>query len=234
MFYDYVAGAFHFGKYGSLGAAVTYHDAGKTEIKDEQGHTLGYMHSYGVAPAVNWSYRLFPFLGVGAGLAYAYEHLTDMEGGVQQQLLANAGVLYKPPVKGLTGGLALTNAGLNRKTGDASFPPPRALRLGLSYKIFSNDLNDLLVAADGSKLLMNFDDSFADELGQGVYSGGAEYIYAKMVAIRAGYYSDRAGDKKGMSLGFGFAYRGISFDYAMVPEGRVFLNRHRFGVGYVF
>ncbi len=183
---------------------------------------------------MNWSYSVFPFLGAGAGLAYAYEHLTDMEGGVQQQLLANAGLLYKPPLKGLTCGLAFTNAGLNRKAGGASFPPPRALRLGVSYKIFSNEINDLLVAADGSKLLMNFTDSLADELGQAVYSGGVEYVYAKMVAIRAGYYSDKAGDKRGMSLGFGFTYRGISFDYAMVPEGKVFDDRHRFGVGYVF
>lgn len=235
MFYDYVAGVFHFGRYGSLGAAVTYHDHGKSEIRDEQNRLLGYMHSYGIAPNVTWSYRVFPFLGVGAGFTYAYEHLTDQEGGVQQQPLFNAGVLYQPPLRGLRGGLAFTNLGVDRSNdGETSYPPPRAIRLGVSYKIISNDLNDLLVIADGAKLLVNFNDSLADELGQGVYSGGVEYVYAKMVAVRAGYYSEKVADKKGLSLGFGFAYRGVSFDYAMVPEGEVFKNRHRFGVGYAF
>ena len=242
MFYDYVAFAYNTGKYGTVCFDVIYNDAGKSDITDDQGRVLGVMHSYMAAPSLYWSYPVLKDLGVGAGLTYAYQHLTDLPGGTDQQLLFNGGVLYQTPLKGLSGGLAFTNVGPN-KTGtrvtegvetEVSWSPPRAVRLGVGYEILSTDLNDLTVAADGSKLLMNLDDGLGGEFRQGVYSGGAEYMYAKMVAVRAGYYSDREGEITGLTLGFGFAYKGLSFDYARVPEGDLFGDRHRFAVGYVF
>jgi len=242
MFYDYVSLTYRFGKFGTLGAALTYNDAGSTDALDEQGRSLGYkMRSYLVAPTVLWSYPIFPSLGVGAGITYVYEHLTDEN--VLQKPLANAGIFYRSPIKGLNGGVSFnylgtndtsTTSGDNDTQVENSYPPPRNVRLGVSYKVLSTDLNDLLATADGSKLLMNFDDSLADELGQGVYSGGAEYTYAKMVSVRTGYYWEKAGRIKGLTLGFGFAYHGFSFDYARVPEGEAFGDRHRFAVGYAF
>jgi hypothetical protein len=244
MFYDYVVFAHRAGNYGTFCFDVIYNDAGKSPGTDDQGRETGIMmHSYMTAPSLYWSYPLRKDLGVGAGLTYAYQHLADIPGGTDQQLLFNAGVLYQTPLKGLSGGLAFTNLGTN-KTGtrtteeeeevEVSWAPPRAVRLGLAYKVFSSDLNDLTVAADGSKLLMNLDDGLGGEFRQGVYSGGAEYMYAKMVAVRAGYYGDREGEIKGLTLGFGFAYKGLSFDYARVPEGEAFGDRHRFAVGYLF
>jgi hypothetical protein len=242
IFYDYAAFAYRAGKYGTVCFDVIYSDAGKSDITDENNRVLGQMHSYGAAPSLFWSYPLRNDLGVGAGLTYAYEHLTDLPGGIDQQLLFNGGVLYKTPLKGLSGGLAFTNLGTN-KTGmrvneeneeiEVSWPPPRTMRLGLAFKVLSTNLNDLTVAADGSKLLMNLNDRLSEEFGQAIYSGGAEYIYAKMVAVRAGYYRDRWGEITGLTLGFGFAYKGISFDYGRVPEGG-FGDRHRFAVGYIF
>ncbi len=243
IFYDYAAFAHRAGKYGTLCFDIIYSDAGKSDITDPEGRKIGVMHSYGAAPSLYWSYPVLKDLGVGVGLTYAYQHLTDLPGGVDQQLLFNGGVLYKTPLKGLSGGLAFNNLGTN-KTGtrvteekeeiEASWAPPRTMRLGLAYKVFSSDLNDLTVAADGSKLLMNLDDGLSEEFGQAVYSGGAEYTYAKMVAVRAGYYRDRWGEIKGLALGFGFAYKSLSFDYARVPEGELFGDRHRFAVGYIF
>jgi hypothetical protein len=244
MFYDYAAFAYRTGKYGTFGFDVIYHDVGKSEMTDEQGRETGIMmHSYGVAPSLYWSYPLRHDLGVGAGLTYAYQHLADIPGGVDQQLLFNGGILYRTPVKGLSGGFAFTNLGPNKTSARAdeeeeeagvSWPPPRTLRLGLAYKVFSNELNDLTAAADGSKLLMNLDDRLEDEFGQAVYSGGVEYVYAKIVAVRAGYYRDRWGAVNGLTLGFGFSYKGIAFDYGRVPEGEAFGDRHRFAVGYNF
>jgi hypothetical protein len=243
MFYDYVAFAYCTEGYGTFCVDAIYSDAGRSEITDVDENVLGVMHIYDVAPSAYWSYPVFGDLGVGAGLTYAYQHLADVPGGVDQQLLFNGGVLYRAPVKGLSGGFAFTNLGPNKaaaRTGEeeegtgVSWPPPRTLRLGLAYKAFSDELNDLTVAADGSKLLMNLDDRFEEELGQAVYSGGLEYVYAKIVAVRAGYYRDRWGAVRGLTLGFGFNYKGISFDYGRVPEGEVFGDRHRFAVGYQF
>lgn len=243
IFYDYVAFSYKTGKYGTFCTDIIYSDAGKSLITDEQSNEYGYMHSYGAAPSLYWSYPLSANLGVGAGVTYVYEHLTDLPGGVNDQILGNAGVLYKTPVKGLSGGLAFTNVGQNQSGTrlnennqqiEVSWPPPRTVRLGVGYKVLSTDLNDLTAVGDMSKLLMNFNEGFGDELGQAVYSGGAEYIYAKMVAVRAGYYFDKAGEIKGLTLGFGFSYKNLSFDYARVPEGEAFGDRHRFAVGYLF
>jgi hypothetical protein len=244
IFYDYVAFAYRAGRYGTVSFDVVYSDAGKSPVTEEQGRETGIMmHSYGVAPSLSWSYPVLKNLGVGAGVTYAYEHLADIPGGIDQQVLCNAGVLYQAPLPGLSGGLAFTNLGTNKTAKrvnakgeiiEGNWPPPRTMRLGLAYKVLTTELNDLTVAADGSKLLMNLDDPLSEELGQAVYSGGAEYVYAKMVAVRAGYYRDRWGEITGLTLGFGFAYRDLSFDYARVPEGEAFGDRHRFGVGYRF
>jgi hypothetical protein len=243
MFYDYAAFAYRTGKYGTVCFDVIYSDAGTSDMTDRQKRVLGVMHIYDVAPSAYWSYPVRKDLGVGGGLTYAYQHLADIPGGVDQQLLFNGGILYRAPIKGLSGGLAFTNLGPNKTSARAdekeeeagvSWPPPRTLRLGLAYKVFSNALNDLTAAVDGSKLLMNLDDRLEDELGQAVYSGGVEYVYAKIVAVRAGYYRDRWGAVNGLTLGFGFSYKGIAFDYGRVPEGEAFGDRHRFAVGYTF
>lgn len=241
VFYDYVAFSYRTGRFGTLAADIIYSDVGKIPRTNERGEEIGQMHAYSAAPSVYWSYPLRPDLGVGGGLTFAYEHLTDDD--IQQQLLFNAGAYYRTPLRGLTTGVAFTNLGTNQ-TGtrpgenneevEVSWPPPRTLRLGVGYNVFSNDLNDVTVLADMSKLLMNLDDGLGDEFGQAVYSGGAEYVYAKMVAVRAGYYRDKAGEITGLTLGFGFTYRGFSFDYARLPEGELFKDVNRFGVGYAF
>lgn len=243
MFYDYAAFAYRTGRYGTLCVDVIYSDAGRSEITDQDNRVLGVMHIYDVAPSAYWSYPVLKDLGVGVGFTYAYQHLADVPGGVDQQLLFNGGVLYRTPLQGLSGGLAFTNLGPNKaaartheeeSTAGVSWPPPRTMRLGLAYEIFSDRLNDLTAAVDGSKLLMNLDEHLEDELGQAVYSGGLEYVYAKMVAVRAGYYRDRWSAVNGLTLGFGFNYKGIAFDYGRVPEGEAFGDRHRFAVGYYF
>jgi hypothetical protein len=243
IFYDYVAFAYGTGKYGTLCFDVIYSDVGRSDITDPDKRVVGQMHIYDVAPSLYWSFPLAEDLGLGGGLTYAYEHLADVPGGIDQQLLFNGGLIYRGPLKGLSGGLAFTNLGANKRPARASeeereaevgWPPPRAVRLGLAYEVFSDELNALTVAADGSKLLMNLDDSAEDEFSQAVYAGGLEYVYARIVAVRAGYYRDRWGAVNGLTLGFGFSYRGMAFDYGRVPEGEAFGDRHRFAISYYF
>jgi hypothetical protein len=223
---------------------VIYSDAGKSTRTDDQGRELGTIHSYMAAPSVYWAYPIREDLGLGAGITYAYEHLTDAQGGTDQQILFNVGALYRTPLRGLSCGLAFNRLGPNKSATrysetenseiDVSFAPPRVVRFGVAYNVLSTDLNDLTAIADGSKLLMNLDDGIGTEFAQGVYSGGIEYVYAKMIAVRGGYYYDKYGVIKGLTLGFGFSYKGLSFDYSRVPEGEFFKDQNRFAVGYQF
>jgi len=242
FFFDYVAGGWSIGKGGRLGASIAYHNSGRVETTDPQGAPLGTLHLYHVAPSVYWGYPLFARLGIGVGLTYAYEHLSDRAGGVNRDLLASAGALYRTPLPGFQIGLAFSGLGPNIQadargsgvTNAYNSRPPRTARLGLAYYAVSNDLNDLLVTADGAKLLINLNDHLDDELGQAVYSWGAEYVYAKMIAVRAGYYLEKTGVVEGLTLGIGVTYRGFTFDYARIPEGELFQNQNRFSFGYGF
>jgi hypothetical protein len=247
MFQDYVAGTYRT-KYGTVAGSVNYFNMGKTEWLNDAGEFLGYIHSYGIAPSVYWSYPLRTDLGLGAGFTYVYQHLSDQAGGSLGSPLVNLGVFYKTPLKGLNAGLAFNNLWTDRKEENQTFAAPRQARLGLSYKIISNDKNDLLVAGDMSKLLMNFKEfevgdegvvsseetfDFTRELSQSVYAGGVEYTFAKMVSVRGGYYYDFYGVSKGMTLGVGFNYRGLGFDYSRVDQGN-YGDLNRFGVSYNF
>lgn len=243
MFMDYIAGAYKT-KYGSFGVSVNYNNMGKSEWTDDQGTFLGYLHSYGIAASGYWSYPLRSDLGLGVGFTYAYQHLTDIEGGSLGRPFVSFGALYKTPLKGLDAGLAFNHMWTDRKTDGLTYPAPRQARLGVSYKVLSTEKNDILVAADMSKLLTNFKEAetedaepsfdFSREISQAVYSGGLEYTFAKMVSVRGGYYYDFYGVLKGMTLGVGFSYRGFGFDYSRIPEGDLFGEQNRFGVSYSF
>lgn len=242
MFMDYVAGSFRT-RYGTFALAVNYLNAGKSDRADDQGQITGTIHSYYADPSLFWSYEVLPNLGVGAGLTYAYQHLTDEKGGTADTPLASVGVLYRTPLKGLNAGLAANNLWADEKRGEASYQPPRQGRLGVSYLAISNEKNDLLVAADVSKLLMNFREKskttekavfdIGTEICEAVYTGGVEYTYAKIISVRTGYYYDFYGEMTGLTLGAGIAYRKIGFDYARIPEGG-FGEQNRFGVNFVF
>lgn len=242
FFFDYAAAAWSIGKYGRMGASLSYHNSGQVELTDPQGFPLGTMHVYHIAPALYWAYPFTSGLALGAGLTYAYERLAARAGGTKRNLLASAGVLYRTPVRGLYFGCAFTGLGPNISSRTAEGDdvdifksrPPRTVRVGWSYRAISSQLNDLLVTADGAKLLINLDDHLDDELGQAVYCGGVEYVYAKIIAVRAGYYADKTGAVEGLTLGVGVAFRGFSFDYARIPEGELFQNQNRFSLGYTF
>jgi hypothetical protein len=239
MYYDYVAFAHPTEKYGTFAFSTVFLDAGTSDRTDEQGRVLGTIHSYFFAPWFSWGYPLLPSLSVGASYRIAYQHLSDDPGATDTAHLFDFGILYKTPLPRLDLGVSFSNIGPSKTRTTSSekeqkIPMPRMLRTGVSYKILEDDLNDLLATFEMSKLLMNLGDGFSDELAQAVYSGGGEYWYADIVAVRAGYYYDKAGEITGINLGFGVSYYGFSFDYARVHEGDLFRDNHRFTVGYKF
>lgn len=239
MYYDYAAFAHPTEKYGTFAFSTVFLDAGESDRTDEQGRVLGTIHSYFFAPWFSWGYPLLPSLSVGASYRIAYQHLSDDPGASDTAHLFDFGMLYNTPVPKLNLGLSFSNIGPSKERATSSdntrkIPMPRMLRAGVSYKILEDDLNDLLATFETSKLLMNLNDGFSTEMAQAVYSGGAEYWYADIVAVRAGYYYDRYGEIKGINLGFGVSYYGLSFDYARVHEGDLFRDNHRFTVGYKF
>lgn len=70
----------------------------------------------------------------------------------------------------------------------------------------------------------------------GIISGGAEYWYSDMFALRAGYYWDKPGKVTFLSLGAGIQYSLYRFDFSYISadEGHPLANTMRFSLSIGF
>jgi len=77
---------------------------------------------------------------------------------------------------------------------------------------------------------------FSNELREIILNTGVEYIYNKMFALRAGFIYDREGDVMIPTVGFGFIYKGLGFDFAYTggAEGHPLANTMRYSLRYEF
>ena len=70
-----------------------------------------------------------------------------------------------------------------------------------------------------NKLLVGVDDGFKEELKQLVLNGGAEFVYANILALRAGYIYDQEGDIKTVTFGIGLSpVSTFNFDFSYIPS----------------
>ena len=78
--------------------------------------------------------------------------------------------------------------------------------------------------------------SFKNELREIIYNMGVEYVYDNMFALRAGFIYDQEGDVMNPTIGFGFIYRGLGFDFAYTggKEGHPLANTMRYSLRYEF
>ena len=51
-------------------------------------------------------------------------------------------------------------------------------------------------------------------------SGGVEVRYSDEIAGRIGYYDDPLGQIKDMTYGLGLTWKGLSLDYASIPQAK--------------
>ncbi len=78
--------------------------------------------------------------------------------------------------------------------------------------------------------------SISNELRELVYNMGLEYIYNNMFALRGGLIYDESGDVMNPTVGFGFIYRGLGFDFAYTggKKGHPLTNTMRYSLRYEF
>ncbi|MCF7832579.1 MAG: PorV/PorQ family protein [Candidatus Marinimicrobia bacterium] len=77
---------------------------------------------------------------------------------------------------------------------------------------------------------------FSNELREIILNTGIEYVYNKMFALRAGFIYDQEGDVMSPTIGFGFIYKGLGFDFAYTggAEGHPLANTMRYSLRYEF
>jgi hypothetical protein len=122
----------------------------------------------------------------------------------------------------ITIGASMLNLGSMSKLKNDKSVLPATFRAGVSYTSPLTDQFDLLAAADGAK-------TFNDQKIH--LNAGAEVVYDKQIALRAGYQTGFY--IKYFSAGIGIHYGIIKVDYAFVPMTQAFGSTHTFSLSFL-
>ena len=214
---------------GTFQFDVTYLSYGKSQAVSEDQQDLGEFSSYELSPSASIGFRFLKNLGVGLTVKYVRidlapeDLLQDQSGsgsGTGNSWAFDLGALYR--TERLRAGAVVSNLGPDITFIDAeqSDPLPRTLRGGVAYDFMRSELAEVRGGVEIEQSMVNWD-------RDPVYHLGAEFVYNRMFALRAGYLNDNDGAVKGISAGFGFSYDRISFEYANVPQAESLDRPHR-------
>lgn len=211
-------------------------------MKDKFGVSLGFM--YGMNPAYDvtngsgsvtgtfkpadmhlsagLSWRLLPFLSIGADIGYASSRLAaEYSYGA---LTADVFAMAKFSDFKLAVGVSDLGTGITSVSGDV-FSLPSAVTLGLGYNRSFAEKHSIEAALDADYF---FYGGFAAALGAG-------YTFNDLVSVRAGYrYSADSPVPSFASVGIGAKFLGIRLDVAYLMSSTAAANTLALGVGYSF
>jgi hypothetical protein len=201
---------------GVIGANIMYMNMGSITGRDTSGAATQNLNSYILGGSLGYglSYGLFSAGAAVKIISQSMDNLTNSAFAV------DAGGMYRAGM--FSAGLSLHNLG----TGNG-YSLPTNIKAGVAIKPVDSDRNGLLFALDTQYL-------FKDALS---VNAGAEYVYARTLAVRAGYgigfaQSDLEGIK-GLSGGIGVKVSGFSFDYAIATYGDLGIT-HMVTLAYCF
>ena len=212
---------------GTFGFSGTFISYGKFSRTGETGpQVISEFESFDFAGAVSFGTALKENLAFGVTAKVIYSKLSDQGAGIEQGsgtstgFAVDFGLLYHLNPR-LTLGMALTNLGPQMTYIDAAQADdlPRNLAVGFAYKILQSDYYRLMFTAEMNKILVGVDDGFSQELKEAIFNGGAEFMYANIFAIRAGYIYDQEGNVKNLTLGAGLSpIQNMEFDFSYIPS----------------
>jgi len=226
LYYAFASFASHKEGWGTFGGNFTYISYGTITRTGEQGQDLGTFESFDLALTGSYGTSITEKIKGGVSAKLLYSKLADQGAGTEQGegtstgFAVDFGFMYHL-TRRLNLGLAITNLGPDMAYIDAaqSDPLPRNLAFGFAYKALQTDYYHFLITSEVNKSLVGVDDGFREELKQLVLNGGAEFSYASLLAVRAGYIYDQEGDIKTATLGVGIGPVGIfKFDFSYIPS----------------
>lgn len=225
MYYLFLSFVHHARGFGTFGGSIVYLTYGSIQFTDATGAPIGEENPYEVTFAGSYGTSLSSNLKLGGTIKVIHSHLSSIGAGEEEgegiawAFAVDAGMLYK-----LTGrlqfGAALTNVGPDIKYVDAAQadPLPRNLALGLSYKLWDTPYNRLIIQGELNKMLVSLNQGLNQELEYAIRHVGAEYWYADLIALRAGYKYDKEGEVKHLTFGAGIQIEPLRFDMAYIPS----------------
>jgi hypothetical protein len=180
---------------------------------------------------------LIPNMGIGVALKFVRVDLApedatlDGRPGRGSTFAADFGMLYKIPKWKSSLGATISNIGPDIAFVDEeqSDPLGRNVRVGAAFAPIETELHRFTLSADAVRYLLPGRILAIDQWG-----AGAEYEFNRLIALRAGYYSDPIGDIEDVTYGLGLGYRGFRFDFSSFPQASTLDRVKRFSIGYHF
>ena len=242
VYYEYAAFAQKVEGLGTLAGSITYLTYGE-QVATEEGSPdpVGTFNSYEVIPSVAYATTLTDNIALGINLKFIWvdlapESVTFGQGeGSGTTFAGDMGVLYRIGSGRLSIGTVIQNVGpkIAYIDEEQSDPLPRNWKLGSSYKIFHDEMNQLMASFEYNKSLVIYEDFFDLTTGV-VLNAGVEYSYFDLFSLRTGYVYDEDGDIKDFSYGVGFKYKWWQFDLASVPQNKALSRPFRFSLAASF
>lgn len=239
MFYDFFSYVQHVDGWGTVGGNITFLYYGSIDYTDKIGTVVGTDEPYELAVTLSYGSSLTNSLkgGISAKLVYsrlaegelaAGTNTNDITGdGSATGVAFDLGLLYHLTPR-LNLGMNITNLGpeIQYSQDAQSDPLPRNLAIGFAYKLLQSDYNRLLITGEFNKQLISIG-NFSEEARETILSAGAEFVYADLIALRAGYKHDEEGKIKILTLGLGLTLMDrFGFDFSYIPSnsGSVLAN----------
>ncbi|HEX2898059.1 MAG TPA: PorV/PorQ family protein [candidate division Zixibacteria bacterium] len=226
--YAFLSMVFPKSNLGTFGGNVSFISYGTFYKTDQFGPVIvGEFDAYEVAVSGSFGTQMSEKWSLGLSAKLIHSHLSSVGAGAElgdglaTVFAFDVGALFRMTPR-LTLGAALTNIGPKILYSDAgqSDELPRNLGLGFAYKLLQSDFYRLMVTAEMNKLLVGVDDPFSQEIKETIFNGGAEFLYANIFAIRAGYIYDQEGNVKNLTLGAGLSpLQNMHFDFSYIPSG---------------
>jgi len=266
MYYDFASYIQHFNGLGTFGLSAIYLTLGEQEYRDENNNFLGTFDSFQLALGLSYGTQISENLSVGSSVKFIYLKLTDSNISVGAQSTdgtgtsvgVDLGLLYNPNwfSKRLTFGLNIQNLGPKVTFVDAAQadPIPSNFKGGIAYKALDSEYNKLTFTADVNKLLVKRNEdgtsdpfykaifsSWGDggldyQIKRASFSGGAEYWYANLFSLRAGYFYEDIGKRRFATFGAGIRYSMYQFDFGYIAgeEDHPLSETMRFSLSFIF
>ncbi|MBQ9185806.1 MAG: PorV/PorQ family protein [Bacteroidales bacterium] len=167
--------------------------------------------------------RVADQFSIGANVRYLRQTITD---GRAIDAFAGDVMLYYKPLKelGLTAGVVSVGSKVKSILGE-SYSLPASAKVAGDYTL---DIEGNIIRAD-----VDLDYYFSGNLTAGI---GAEYGFADMVFIRAGYHygEDKSVLPSFAAIGAGLKFYGVKLDFAYLTANKSLGNTITIGLGYSF
>jgi len=225
MYYGYLSFVHNARGLGTFGLSLIYLTYGSIQFTDETGTVIGEESPYEITIAGSFGTSLNSNLKLGGTVKLIHSHLSSIGAGEEEgegiawAVAFDAGMLLKFAGRWQFGA-AITNIGPDIKYVDAAQadPLPRNLAVGLSCRVWDTPYNRLLIQGELNKMLVGLNQGIGRELEYAIRHIGAEYWYADLIALRAGYKYDKEGVVKHLTFGAGLQIHPLRIDMAYIPS----------------